>query len=309
MVNLKGKDIISLTDLNKAEIEYILKRSSEFDKILQTNGGTDLLKGKILATLFYEPSTRTRLSFESAMLRLGGSVLGFSGKEATSVSKGENLADTIRTVESYCDVIVMRHGVEGSAALAAKMSSVPILNGGDGAHSHPTQTMLDLYTMKQAKGKISGLKVALTGDLKYGRTVHTLAQALAMYGVDMVFVSPPGLSMPKDITSDLKKNYGINVQEKTKLEDVVGKVDVLYTTRIQKERFPDESEYEKVKGVYMIDNELLSKAKKGLVVMHPLPRINEIASEVDHTDHAIYFRQAFNGVPVRMALLASVLGR
>ncbi len=308
MVNLKNRDIISLSGLKKSEIDYILKRASKFEKV-EKKGGSKLLDGKILGTIFYEPSTRTRLSFTSAMHRLGGSVLGFSGTEATSVKKGENLADTIRTVESYCDAIAMRHPVEGSAKLAGQVSEVPILNGGDGSHSHPTQTLLDLYTIKQAKGKLKDLKIALSGDLKYGRTAHSLAKALAMFGSDMVFASPDGLEMPKDITSNLKKEYGVNVEHKHDLKKVTQDVDILYVTRIQKERFADPEEYEKVKGAYRIDLELLEKAKKDLKIMHPLPRVNEIASEVDKTDYALYFKQAYNGVPIRMALLASVLGK
>lgn len=308
MVNLKGRDIISIRDLKKSEIEYILQRSSKFEKSL-SKGNTKPLKGKILATLFFEPSTRTRLSFTSAMHRLGGSVLGFSGTEATSVKKGENLSDSIRTVESYSDVIVIRHPVEGSAKLAADVATIPVINGGDGAHSHPTQTLLDLYTIKEFKKKIKGLKIVLSGDLKYGRTVHSLAYALALFGADMVFVSPKTLEMPQDITTELKHKFGINIKQEYSFEKVIDNTDVLYVTRIQKERFPDPEEYEKVKGAYKVDMELLQKAKKDIIVMHPLPRVNEIDPEIDKTSHAVYFKQAFNGVPVRMATLASVLGK
>jgi aspartate carbamoyltransferase catalytic subunit len=308
LADLKGKDIISLSSLKKAEIEYILDKAEKYEQVLK-KGGSELLKGKILATLFYEPSTRTRLSFTTAMQRLGGKVLGFSGTEATSVAKGENLSDTIRTVESYADVIAIRHPVEGSAKLASEVSKLPIINCGDGAHSHPTQTLLDLYTIKSIKGKISGLKIALSGDLKYGRTVHSLSNALAMFGANMVFVSPEQLKMPKDFTSALKKKYGINVVEETSLDQVIKNIDVLYVTRIQKERFPDPEEYEKVKGTFKVDLDLLTKAKKDLKIMHPLPRVNEIDYGVDNTEHAKYFQQAYNGVPVRMALLASVLGK
>jgi aspartate carbamoyltransferase catalytic subunit len=275
---------------------------------LLDQGKADLLKGKVLATLFFEPSTRTRLSFESAMNRLGGGVIGFSEATNTSVKKGETLADTIRTVDQYCDVIAMRHPIEGSAQLAADFSEAPIINGGDGAHAHPTQTLLDLYTIKKEKGKIEGLKVALTGDLKYSRTAHSLSYALALMGADMVFASPEGLQMTKDFTSTLKRDFGVNIEEKTRLDDVVGDVDILYVTRIQRERFPAPEEYEKVKGVFKVDLELLKKAKKDLRIMHPLPRVDEIAPEVDATDHAIYFQQTYNGVPTRMALIAGVLG-
>ncbi|MFH1425065.1 MAG: aspartate carbamoyltransferase [archaeon] len=306
-MSIKGKDILTLTDLTKEDIDYILKQAERCEKVIES-GKSDLLKGKILATLFFEPSTRTRLSFESAMLRLGGSVIGFSDTAGTSVKKGENLADTIRTVEQYCDVIAMRHPVEGSAKHAADVSKVPILNGGDGPHAHPTQTLLDLYTMIREKGKIKGLKVAITGDLKYGRTAHSLSAALAMLGADMVFASPKELKMPRDFTISLKHKFEVEIEEKESLSDVVGDVDVLYVTRIQKERFPAPEEYERVKSEHKVDIELLEKAKEGMIVMHPLPRVYEIDSEVDNTKFARYFQQAYYGVPVRMALLAGVLG-
>ena len=306
-MDLKGRDIITLDELTDSEIDYILKKAEKHEKTLE-KGGSDDLHGKLLATLFFEPSTRTRLSFESAMMRLGGRTLGFAEIKSSSVVKGENLVDTIRTVEAYCDVIVMRHPVEGSAKLAADVSSVPIINGGDGAHSHPTQTLLDLYTIKREKGKLEGLKVALTGDLKYGRTAHSLSHALARFGADMVFASPEQLKMPKDFTSHLKNKYGVSVEQKTSLKEVISDVDVLYVTRIQKERFPDPEEYEKVKGAYKVDLDLLKGAKKDLTVMHPLPRVYEIAPEVDATPHAKYFKQAYYGIPVRMALLAEVVG-
>jgi len=306
-MSLKGKDIISINDLRKEDINQVLKKAQKYEKALQ-KGSLDVLRGKILATLFYEPSTRTRLSFESAMHRLGGSVIGFSGAEGTSVQKGETLADTIRTVEKYADVIAVRHPVEGSARLAADISSVPIINGGDGTHAHPTQTLLDLYTMQQEKGKLKGLTVALTGDLKYGRTVHSLSYALAMFGADITLVSPEQLKMPMDFTSRMEKDFGARINETNSLEDVVSKVDVLYVTRIQRERFPDPEEYEKIRGAYRVDKELLGKAKKSLIVMHPLPRVDEISADVDSSTHARYFEQSYYGVPVRMALLTGVLG-
>ncbi len=309
MQSLKGKDIITISELTKEEIDYLLERAETFEKLLKKEGSTDLLKGKILATIFYEPSTRTRLSFESAMARLGGSVLGFGGKEATSVSKGENLADTVRTVENYADIIVLRHSDEGAAKLAAQVARVPVINGGDGSHAHPTQTILDLYTIKKEVGKIKGVKVALVGDLKYGRTAHTLAYALAMYGAEMVFVSPEGLKMPRDFTTELEHKFGIKVREYTKIEDVAKNVDVLYVTRIQKERFPDPAEYERVKEAYKIDMKAIENCKKDLIIMHPLPRVYEIDPELDNTKYAKYFTQAYYGVPVRMAIIASVLGK
>lgn len=306
-MDLKGKDIISLRELKKEEIEYLLSKAEKFEGVLK-KGGSEILKGRILATLFYEPSTRTRFSFTAAMQRLGGNVLGFSQSEGTSVAKGESLADTIRTIENYCDVICLRHPVEGSAKLAAEVSRVPVINCGDGAHSHPTQTLIDLYTILREKKTLKGLKVALTGDLKYGRTVHTLPYALAIFGVDMVFVSPESLKMPKDVTTELTKKFGIDVEETTNLEKIIEDVDVLYVTRIQKERFPDPTEYEKVKTAYRVDMELLGKAKKNMIVMHPLPRVYEIDYAVDSTPYAKYFKQAYYGLPVRMAVLVSVLG-
>ena len=309
MGSLKGKDIISLRELKKDELDYLLSRAADFEKILQKEGSSDLLKGKILATLFYEPSTRTRLSFTAAMQRLGGSVIGFSEPETTSTVKGENLADTVRVIENYADVLAIRHSEEGAAKLAAQFSSKPIINCGDGSHAHPTQTLIDLYTIKKEKGKIDGLKVALVGDLKYGRTAHSLAYALALFGADMVFVSPESLSMPKDVTTELKDKFGVDIKEYTRMEDVIKEVDVLYVTRIQKERFPDPEEYEKVKGAYKVDLKLLTGCKKDLIILHPLPRVYEVDPELDNTRHAKYFIQTYYGIPVRMAILASILGK
>ena len=309
MGSLKGKDIISLRELKKDDLVYLLSRAADFEKILQKEGSSDLLKGKILATLFYEPSTRTRLSFTAAMQRLGGSVIGFSEPETTSTVKGENLADTVRVIENYADVLAIRHSEEGAAKLAAQFSSKPIINCGDGSHAHPTQTLIDLYTIKKEKGKIDGLKVALVGDLKYGRTAHSLAYALALFGADMVFVSPESLSMPKDVTTELKDKFGVDIKEYTRMEDVIKEVDVLYVTRIQKERFPDPEEYEKVKGAYKVDLKLLTGCKKDLIILHPLPRVYEVDPELDNTRHAKYFIQTYYGIPVRMAILASILGK
>jgi aspartate carbamoyltransferase catalytic subunit len=269
-------------------------------------GGSDLLKGKILATLFFEASTRTRLSFESSMQRLGGSAIGFAEAEIASVKKGENLADTVRTVENYADVIVLRHPLEGAARLAAEFSKVPIVNGGSGAEEHPTQALLDMYTMLKEKSKIEGLKIALVGDLRYGRTVHSLAYALSLYNIELYLVSPETLRMRREVLQTIKER--IQVTEKTSLDKIIPIVDVLYLTRIQKERFPDPAEYAKVKGSYRIDLETLSDAKKNLIIMHPLPRVDEIAPEVDDTQYARYFQQVRNGIVVRMALLALILG-
>jgi aspartate carbamoyltransferase catalytic subunit len=268
--------------------------------------GSNILKGKILATLFFEPSTRTRLSFESAMHKLGGSTIGFAEAEIASVKKGENLADTIRTVDNYADVIALRHPLEGAARLAAEFSKVPILNGGSGAEEHPTQALLDVYTMNKEKGKIDGLKIAFVGDLRYGRTVHSLAYALSLYNVELYLVSPESLKMRREVLQAIKER--IQVIERTNLEKIIPLVDVLYVTRIQKERFPDPAEYAKVKGSFKLDLQALTDAKKDLTILHPLPRVDEIAPEVDNTPYARYFQQVRNGIVMRMALLALILG-
>jgi aspartate carbamoyltransferase catalytic subunit len=268
---------------------------------------TDVLKEKILSSLFFEPSTRTRLSFESAMNRLGGRVIGFTDPAATSQKKGESLADTIRIADSYSDVIVIRHPQEGAARLAAEFAESPVLNAGDGAGQHPTQCLLDLFTILMKKKKIEGNKVVLLGDLKYGRTVHSLAYALSLFGAELTFVSPESLKMPQEVVSECKE-FGVNPVSTSNLDKAVRDADVLYVTRIQKERFPDAEEYNRVVGTYKVDIDLLKNAKEDLVVMHPLPRVVEIDPEVDKTSHALYFQQAFNGVPVRMALLSLILG-
>ena len=302
-----GRDVISIRDFSKEDIEFVLSTAERLEKELKEKGHLEYAKGKILATLFFEPSTRTRLSFESAMHRLGGSVIGFAEASTSSVKKGESLRDTIKTVEQYSDVIVIRHPKEGAARLAAEVAEIPVINAGDGSNQHPTQTLLDLYTIKKEFGKIDGLKIGLLGDLKYGRTVHSLAEALAFYDVELYLISPEMLRMPKHIVEELKEK-GVKVYETSDLEAVIGELDVLYVTRIQRERFPDEQEYLKVKGSYQVNCKVLEKAKEDLRIMHPLPRVDEIHPEVDKTKHAIYFRQVFNGVPVRMALLGLVLG-
>ena len=304
-MNFAGRDIISIKDFSREEIDYILKVASKMEPIAKT--GSEMLKGKILATLFFEPSTRTRLSFESAMHRLGGSTIGFAEAEIASVKKGENLADTVRTVENYADVIALRHPLEGAARLAAEFAEVPIINAGSGAEEHPTQALLDLYTIMKEKNRIDGLNIALMGDLRYGRTVHSLAYALSMYDVKLYLISPDILRMRKEVLKTLKEKK-VEVVEKSRIEDVIGELDVLYVTRIQKERFPDPAEYAKVRGSYRIDLETLKDAKEDLVILHPLPRVDEIAPEVDSTPHARYFRQVWNGIIVRMALLALILG-
>jgi aspartate carbamoyltransferase catalytic subunit len=303
-LGFEGRDIISIKDFSKDEINYVFKVAKNMEPLAVK--GSEMLRGKILATLFFEASTRTRLSFESAMHRLGGSTIGFAEAETASVKKGENLADTIRTVENYADVIAMRHPLEGAARLAAEFSKVPIINGGSGAEEHPTQALLDMYTMVKEKGKIEKLKIAFVGDLRYGRTVHSLAYALSLFDVELYLVSPETLRMRREVLQTIKER--IPVTEKTSLERIVPLVDVLYVTRIQKERFPDLAEYAKVKGSYRIDLEALSEAKKDLIILHPLPRVDEIAPEVDNTPYARYFQQVRNGIVVRMALLALILG-
>jgi aspartate carbamoyltransferase catalytic subunit len=303
-VEFRGRDVISIEDFSREEIKYILEKSYAMESVALK--GSDMLKGKILAGLFFEPSTRTRLSFEAAMLKLGGSTIGFADAEIASVRKGENLADTVRTVENYADTIVLRHPLEGAAKLAAEFSKVPILNAGSGAEEHPTQALMDLYTIKKEKGKINGLKIALVGDLRYGRTVHSLACALSLYDIKLYLISPESLRMRHGVIRTIKNK--ISIVEDRHLEKIIPQIDVLYVTRIQKERFPDPAEYAKVKGIYKIDLKNLKGAKEDLIILHPLPRIDEIASEVDSTPQARYFQQVWNGIVVRMALLALVLG-
>jgi aspartate carbamoyltransferase catalytic subunit len=296
-------DIISIRDLDKADIETALLTAADMERF--TEKGTTKAQGRILSTLFFEPSTRTMMSFQSAMNRLGGKVIGFSDIKSISVQKGETLSDTVRMMEQYSDVIVIRHPLEGSARLAAEVADVPVINAGDGANQHPTQTLLDLYTIKKEFGSIDGLTIALLGDLKYGRTVHSLAYALSLYNVELVLVSPRELRMPHEVTDHLEATK-TPYREVVNLEDVP-EVDVVYATRIQKERFADPNEYERTKDAYRIDRSsirLLGDAR----IMHPLPRVSEIAPEVDKTPNALYFEQAGNGIPVRMALLSMVLG-
>jgi aspartate carbamoyltransferase catalytic subunit len=301
-MNFKNKDIISIRDLSKEELLYILDSTN---KITQNNH--EILKDKILATLFFEPSTRTRLSFESAMNKLGGKVIGFSDPSLTSVAKGETLQDTIKIIGSYADVIVIRHPIEGAARLAAETTSSPVINAGDGANQHPTQTMLDLYTIKKSKGRLDNLNIGFLGDLKYGRTVHSLAYAMAHFKTKMFFISPKQLKMPGDYLAELEEK-NVEYVEEEDLLNVSKELDILYVTRIQKERFPDPVEYEKLKGIYKLGKSLLKNIKPELKIMHPLPRIDEIKPSLDKTRHAIYFEQAYNGIIIRKTLLALLLG-
>ncbi|NVM29182.1 MAG: aspartate carbamoyltransferase [Candidatus Helarchaeota archaeon] len=305
-MDFKGRHIISIKQFTREELDYILQVANKMEKYYQTS--SDLLRGKILATLFFEPSTRTRLSFTSAMYKLGGQVISLSNPEMSSISKGENLSDTISVVQYYADVIVLRHKLEGSAKLMSEISQVPIISGGSGTKEHPTQAMLDLLTIhNEMNGKLDGLKVALCGDLKYGRTVKSLAYALSHYNIEINFVSPSSLRMRNEVISDLK-NLNVSINEYADLSEIINDMDVVYATRIQKERFPDPADYAKVKGSYRITVDMLDNVKENLIIMHPLPRVEEIEYEVDKTKHARYFKQSYYGVILRMALLALVLG-
>jgi len=302
--SLRGRDIVSIRDFTREELDYILSATDSIESNAKQH--PDLLRGKTLATLFFEPSTRTRLSFEAAMKKLGGLTLDMSEPRVSSVEKGENLADTVRVVESYADVIALRHPLEGAAQLAAEMVSVPVINAGSGAQEHPTQAMLDLYTIKSEMGSIDGLTVALLGDLRYGRTAHSLAAALSLYRVKLYLVAPELLRMRREVVEHVKGR--IQVSEVENLGEVLPEADVLYVTRIQKERFADPSEYMKVQGSFRIDGETVRAMRKDAIIMHPLPRIDEIAPEVDSTVHARYFKQVYYGLLTRMTLLSLVLG-
>jgi carbamoyl-phosphate synthase/aspartate carbamoyltransferase/dihydroorotase/carbamoyl-phosphate synthase/aspartate carbamoyltransferase len=304
-----GMDILSVDQFTPESLEYIFARAREMREMVQAVGAADLLKGNVLTCLFYEPSTRTSSSFISAIERLGGSVIPITqGVQFSSVSKGETLADTVRTLEQYSDVIVLRHPEIGSAKLAADYASVPIINAGDGAGEHPTQALLDLFTIREELGTLDGLKIAMVGDLRYGRTVHSLTKLLLHYDVSLRFVSPEILRLPLTLMNEVI-DAGIDVRETHDVADVIENADVLYVTRVQKERFNDLAQYEAVKDYYVITPELMEQAKEKMVVMHPLPRVGEIHYSVDKDRRAAYFRQVQNGMYVRMALLAAVLGR
>ncbi|MEA2090269.1 MAG: aspartate carbamoyltransferase [Thermoproteota archaeon] len=303
-MKFERRDIVSIKDFTREEIDYILKICQAVEPLAKK--GSNMLSKKMLATLFFEPSTRTRLSFEAAMQKLGGSTIGFAGPEIASIHKGENLADTVRVVQNYADVIALRHPLEGAARLAAEFADVPIINAGSGAEEHPTQALLDLYTIVKEKKRLDGLNIALVGDLRYGRTVHSLAYALSLYDVNLYLVSPDPLRMRREVLDAV--GWKARVAEKAVLEEIIPNIDVLYMTRIQKERFPDPAEYAKVKGSYKIDLEMLKDAKKDLIILHPLPRVGEIDSEVDSTPYARYFQQVGNGIVVRMTVLALILG-
>jgi aspartate carbamoyltransferase len=303
-----GKDIISVRQFGREDLEYIFAVSHEMHDMVDHIGTFDLLKGKILANLFYEPSTRTSSSFTAAMERLGGSVIPINEVKYSSVSKGESLTDTVRTLECYTDVIVLRHPEVGSAAIAAKAARKPVINAGDGIGEHPTQALLDAFTIKEEIGHLDGLTVTLLGDLKHGRTVHSLARLLSLYKVKLNYVAPDLLRMPADLVEELKVR-GVEQTEYTALDQPLPQTDVLYVTRVQKERFTDEAVYESVKGAYVINPQVMKTAKDRMIVMHPLPRVGEISPEFDDDPRAAYFRQMEYGLYVRMALLAMVLGK
>jgi len=300
----RKRHVLSMREFSKEEIDSVLDLAQSLEPLARGKKSS-MLAGKILALLFFEPSTRTRMSFETAMKRLGGSVINLGPAEGSSISKGESLADTVRVIGGYADALVIRHPKEGSARLASQFSPVPVLNAGDGAGHHPTQTLLDLYTIRK-ESRLENLHVALVGDLKYGRTVHSLAYALSLYGADIPLVSPPTLRMPDPIKADLSSK-GTIVRETADLGEVIDNVDVLYMTRIQRERFPDPVEYQKVASSYRITPESLAGSQQNLIIMHPLPRVDEISPSVDDSSHARYFQQSFYGVPVRMALLKMLL--
>ena len=302
---LKNRDILSILDLSRDEIKIIFNEANEMLK--HKNNKISILKGKILATAFFEPSTRTRLSFQTAMLRLGGDVIDLSLSQISSISKGENIADTIHMLDSYADIIVIRHKLEGVARYAAEIASSPVINGGDGTKDHPTQALIDLYTIMKNFNAIDGLSIGVLGDLKYGRAARSFILGVSKYDIDKLYlISPPELRARLEVLNYLKERK-VNFKEVVNIKDVIGNLDVLYVTRIQKERFPDIFEYERVKGSYRITLKLLKNSKKNLIILHPLPRIDEIDFSVDATSYAKYFEQASYGIPIRMALLKLIL--
>ena len=303
---LKGRNYIEPLDFTLEEMDRLFTLAEEIEK--NPAFYREKCRGKILATLFFEPSTRTRLSFEAAMLRLGGSCLGFAEPGSSSVAKGECLADTVRTVGCYSDIIVMRNPKEGAALLASRYSGVPVINAGDGGHHHPTQTLTDLLTIRQLRGKIGNITVGFCGDLKFGRTVHSLVEALARYeGINIIFISPKELTIPEYLKNETISKNKINFIETDSLDKVIGDLDILYMTRVQKERFFNEEDYIRLKDSYILNTDKMAMAKKDMMILHPLPRVNEIDLEVDSDPRAMYFRQAQYGMYVRMALLSSIL--
>jgi aspartate carbamoyltransferase catalytic subunit len=300
---MKNKSLVSITDFSKDEILKIVDLAAEFE----ANPNQKVLDGKVVGSLFFEPSTRTRLSFETAINRLGGRVIGFTDSSSSSTTKGETLKDTIKMVSNYADLIVMRHPLEGSARYASEQSRVPVINAGDGANQHPTQTLLDLYSIKKTQGTLENLCIFMVGDLKYGRTVHSLLMAMSHFNPVFHFISPNELKMPQEYKIFLD-NKGIKYYEHKEFTDILGQADILYMTRVQKERFSDPIEYEKVKNAYVLRNKMLANTRENLRILHPLPRVNEIHTDVDANPKAYYFEQAENGVYARMAIMATILG-
>lgn len=301
---MSPRNLISITDFSKADYLRIMDLAAEFEK----NPNQDLLSGKVVATLFFEPSTRTRLSFETAISRLGGRIIGFSDSSSSSVSKGETLHDTIRMVSNYADLIVMRHPLEGAARYASEVSSVPVINAGDGANQHPSQTLLDLYSIVKTQGRLDNLNIFMVGDLKYGRTVHSLLMAMSEFENPIFnFIAPPELAMPVEYKRFLQSK-GIRYFEHTEFNEIISAADIIYMTRVQKERFTDPIEYEKVKNIYILKNKMLNNTKPTVRVLHPLPRVNEIDTNVDKNPKAYYFEQARNGVYTRQAIISHLMG-
>jgi aspartate carbamoyltransferase catalytic subunit len=300
---MKNRSLVSIDDLTTNDILKILDLAGEFEK----KPVQKLLEGRVIATLFFEPSTRTRLSFESAINKLGGKIIGFSDASSSSVSKGETIYDTIRTVNNYCDLIVMRHPVEGSARFASEIATVPVINAGDGANQHPTQTLLDLYSIRKTQGTLDNLNIFMVGDLKYGRTVHSLLMAMSRWNATFNFIAPDELKMPDEFKLYLD-NMDLKYYEHTDFTDIISRADIIYMTRVQRERFSDPIEYEKVKNVYVLKDKMLKNTKPNMRILHPLPRVNEIHIDVDRNPKAYYFEQALNGVYTRQAILCSLLG-
>jgi aspartate carbamoyltransferase catalytic subunit len=300
---MKGKSLVSINDYTREEYIKILDLAEIFEK----NPVQNLLQGKVIASLFFEPSTRTRLSFDSAVNKLGGQVIGFSDTHSSSITKGETLYDTIKIVSNYCDLIVMRHPMEGSARYASEITNIPVINAGDGANQHPTQTLLDLYSIRKTQGRLENLNIFIVGDLKYGRTVHSLLMAMSKFNTTFNFISPDELKMPLEYKLFLE-NQGLKYYEHKDFTDIMSKADIIYMTRVQKERFSDPIEYERTKNAYVLKNEFLTNTKENMRVLHPLPRVNEIEKDVDLNPKAYYFTQALNGVFIRQAIITSILG-
>jgi len=307
-VDFKGIDVLNGYQFTNQQLDHIMNTAAHYEKRVKSGEVIRDLEGLVIASLFFEPSTRTRLSFEAAINRTGAKVVSMADASSSSSAKGETLMDTIMTVDGYVDVIVMRHPQTGSAKIAADAAVNPVINGGDGAGQHPTQALLDIYTMRKEKGHIGGQTITLLGDLKHGRTVHSLSYMMQQFGNKMIFASPEQLKMPDEITSELK-GRGADIVETEDVKEALSKSDFIYVTRVQRERFADQAEYERCKGSYILDRELLKYAKKGAIILHPLPRVDEIAVEVDSYEGAAYFRQAHNGMYLRMALLGLVTGR